>query len=65
VEPPAPGEVRLELFDAVGRSVWNAEVAGASEVDIPSAGLAPGVYILRASGSDGERVARLQLTRTR
>ena len=65
VDPPSPGGVRLELFDASGRSVWIGGVAGASEVDVPATGLAPGAYILRASWNDGELVAHLRLTRKR
>ena len=69
VDVPTPVDVRLELFDAAGRGLWSVTLggAGAREVDIPGAGIAPGTYLLRASWSDGAgaRVASLRLARTR
>jgi len=59
---------RLELFDALGRTMWTHDLAGAGpwEVAVP-AGAAPGSYLLRVAWNDAGRplYGRLQLTRSR
>ena len=48
--------VRLALYDVTGREVAVVEgsyAAGPGSVTVPTASLAPGVYVLRFDGRDG------------
>ena len=55
----APEAARVEVFDALGRRVLlvSPEASGEAVLEIPTAGLAPGVYVVRAR-SGAERVSR-------
>ena len=61
------GPARVELFDASGRiarAIWRgAARAGAWRVEADLAGLAPGVYLLRAEQGGARRVRRLVVLR--
>lgn len=57
VQLPAPG-ARLTLLDATGREVRQLVAPGAS-VDVELAGLAPGVYVVRATTAAGVSTRRL------
>ena len=63
---PAPGAVRLSVFDALGRVVAASEPlagAGRQRLAVPTAGLASGVYAVRVSGPGVEAVRRLAVVR--
>src|SRR5262249_34113120 len=64
---PGDGAARVELFDASGRiarAIWaGAAHPGAWRADADLAGLAPGVYLLRAEQGSGRIVRRLVLLR--
>lgn len=47
----AASPAAVEAFDALGRRVWQATVAGEAAVD--ASGWAPGVYVVRATASSG------------
>lgn len=56
------GPVRLSLLDASGRMVWERDqrmAEGPARVDLPLAGMAPGLYMLRISAGGAERTLRL------
>lgn len=49
---------RAEVLDALGRTLWSGDVAPGT-TDLPTAGLAPGVYVVRLTG--GGEVASQRL----
>lgn len=54
--------VRLAMMDASGRTVWEREqgmLEGENRLDLPLAGLAPGIYLLRVAAGGTERTLRL------
>ena len=56
----------MELFDIVGRRLgvlYDAPAAGPTRLDVPTAALAPGVYLVRVRTSDGVETARFTVTR--
>ena len=63
----SPSEVRLRLFDVLGREVRTLVDgplgAGPHEVAVPRNGLAPGSYVLRLVTDGAPRTARLTLLR--
>jgi len=68
VQVDQPQHVAITVFDAVGRRVAVAESAefGAAEsrlVALPTAGLAPGVYVVRVEGTTFAESRRLVVTR--
>lgn len=62
----APASVRVVVTDALGRAVAERQVsrgAGTHDLDVPTAGLAPGLYVLRVSGPMGTVLRRFTLAR--
>ncbi|WP_420454432.1 T9SS type A sorting domain-containing protein [Rubrivirga sp.] len=60
VDVPAPATVTLEAFDALGRRVWQSEVAlgaGRQQVEVDVARWAPGLYVVRARTERGSATA--------
>jgi len=59
---PAASDVRLTLYDAIGRLVWRRDEvgrpAGTHSVDLDASALAAGVYVLRLVTEDGDAVSR-------
>ena len=64
---PAPADVRLDVFDALGRRVrtlaQGARPAGEHQASVQAAGLAPGLYVVRLT-ADGQTATR-RLVRVR
>jgi hypothetical protein len=64
---PAAGAVRLALYDVTGREVAVVAdghlAAGAHSAAFDTAGLAPGVYVLRLAGEAGSATARVTVAR--
>ena len=61
-----PQRVRAVLLDALGREVavlHEGEAAGVVALTVDGRALAPGVYVVRAAGSDASLVRRLTITR--
>ncbi|GAB5537562.1 MAG: hypothetical protein Rubg2KO_38110 [Rubricoccaceae bacterium] len=57
---PDPQPVELAAFDALGRRVWNDELAsgtGCQRVEIDASAWAPGLYIVRAVAGDASSTA--------
>jgi hypothetical protein len=50
---PVPGDVRISLFDVLGREVWATPAAhfgaGRYDAELPTGGLGAGVYLVRVS----------------
>lgn len=66
--PAAVAQVQATLFDATGRAVGQQQLAaaqGAARADVPTAGLAAGLYVLRllAYGAQGQPVGSLPAQR--
>ncbi len=60
------GTVAVAVFDAAGRRVadaWTAMVAAGASVRVPLPRLAPGVYLVRATGGGHGAVARVTVVR--
>lgn len=61
------GEARVALFDAAGRRVATllerAAAAGATEIGVPTAGLAAGVYVVRAEAAGETATLALAVAR--
>jgi hypothetical protein len=61
------GDVRVEIFDAVGRLVATLHAGalpqGDHVLELDAAGLVPGVYMVRAAGSAGAVTHRVAVTR--
>ena len=59
--PVAPGvPARAEVFDALGRRVLTIEAPGrGAGVQVPTAGLSAGVYVVRVAGPDGAATHRV------
>ncbi len=61
------GSIRLAMYDVTGREVAvlaeGALAAGAHTATIDSAGLAPGVYVLRLAGEAGVATSRVTIAR--
>ena len=52
----APGPAQIDLVDSLGRLVRQRRVAlpvGAARIDLDLGGLAPGVYVVRATAAGG------------
>ena len=64
---PAAGAVRVAVFDALGRRVavlWDGPLtAGVHPLALDGAGLAPGVYLVRASSATGAASRSVTLVR--
>lgn len=64
---PSAGPLHVALFDMLGRQVATlfdgAQVAGTHEVAVETAGLSPGVYVVRAESGDGRASAVLTVAR--
>lgn len=64
VSAPGSGAVTVELFDMLGRIIWQApirELAGDTEVEVPMGDLPGGTYFLRVATQEG--IKALPLTR--
>lgn len=62
----AQGEIRLELYDTMGRRVRSVDVTGDNErhaVRLRTGGLASGLYVLRLQAGGDTRVRRLTVVR--
>ncbi|MEM1057059.1 MAG: T9SS type A sorting domain-containing protein [Bacteroidota bacterium] len=63
----APAEVRLDVFDVLGRRVATlaegAFAAGEATVDFPADGLPSGVYVLRLEAGDAQQTLRVTVVR--
>ena len=63
----APSAVSVEVFDVVGRRVASLDggalPAGPARLAVPTAGLAPGLYVVRVRTAGGAAAARLVVTR--
>ncbi|WP_420454429.1 hypothetical protein [Rubrivirga sp.] len=60
LDVPAPATLALEAFDALGRRVWQSEVAlgsGRHRVEVDAGRWAPGLYVVRATGPVGTATA--------
>lgn len=56
VDAPAPGSLGIEVFDLLGRRVWQTEVdvvGGSEAVELDLSGVAAGVYLLRVRHEGG------------
>jgi hypothetical protein len=64
---PAPADVRLALYDALGRSVWrhdaSAQAPGAHQVVLEAGALAAGVYVLRLEAGGEVATRRVVVAR--
>ncbi len=64
---PAPGDVRLALYDALGRAVWRhaaaAQPAGSHHVSLDAGALAAGVYVLRLEAGGEVATRRVVVAR--
>ncbi|MDX1420900.1 MAG: T9SS type A sorting domain-containing protein, partial [Rubricoccaceae bacterium] len=64
---PAPSDVRLAVFDALGREVAllaeGPHAAGPHAARFDASGLAPGAYVVRLTTADGSEARRLTVTR--
>lgn len=62
----APQHVRASVVDALGREVailFDAEAMGSLRLDVDTAALAPGVYVVRVSGTGFAETRRLTVVR--
>ncbi len=60
LDVPTAATVTLDVFDALGRRVWQSEVVlgtGRQRVEVDAAGWAPGLYVVRATGPMGRATA--------
>ena len=58
----SPEHVRASVFDALGREVtveFDGEASGAVRLDVDTAALAPGVYVVRVVGATFAETRRL------
>jgi hypothetical protein len=64
---PEPGPVRLHLYDALGRTVADTDAgvrsAGAHVLTLPTAGLGPGLYVVRVEAGAWQATQRLVVAR--
>ncbi len=61
---PASARVRLDVFDALGRSVAARDLSGAVDSWLPVSHLAPGFYVVRLTVSEGGSAAVATVSQT-